>query len=239
MVSTVTCSKSSVSETSSQQATPSFRSSPRYPTLSRYPTPWIPHPLDTPPHESPIPQDTLPFDSKPLSPEIPYPLDTHPCPKKGHGTRDTLPPPPKGTWDQRYPNPPPPEWLTDACENITYLPTYNPLLRAVIRNKKYWMSKVFQSRFICGSCRDTLVVVFGFCPKILGGGGSTLSLGECRLNGHSNPTRNLFFFNSLHSKADGIRKHRSRAHSCTQMAARALRLLAPSGPKATLWNFHI
>ena len=94
VVSTVTCSKSSVSETSSQQATTSFRSSPRYPTLSRYPTPWIPHPLDTPPHESPIPQDTLPSDSKPLSPEIPYPLDTHPCPKKGHGTRDTLPPPP-------------------------------------------------------------------------------------------------------------------------------------------------
>ena len=77
------------------------------------------------------------------------------------------------------------------------------------------MSKVFQSRFNCGSCRDTLVVVFGFCPKILGGGDSTLSLGECRLNGHSNPTRcNHIFFNSLHSKADGILKHRSRAHSC-------------------------
>ena len=62
--------------------------------------PWIPCPLDT------------------LPPQIPYPQ--YPTLQKGHETRDTLPYPPEGTWDWRYPTPPPHpvNRLTDACENI-------------------------------------------------------------------------------------------------------------------------
>ena len=52
--------------------------------------PWIPCPLDT------------------LPPQIPYPQ--YPTLQKGHETRDTLPCPPEGTWDRRYPTPPPTPW---------------------------------------------------------------------------------------------------------------------------------
>ena len=43
--------------------------------------------------------------------EIPY----HPCPQKGHGTRDQ-----DGTWHQKYSNLPPPPGKTNTCENITF-----------------------------------------------------------------------------------------------------------------------
>ena len=51
-----------------------------------------------------------------------------------------------------------------------------------------WLQIKLSSTLVSGSCRVTLVVAFGFWPKILGCGGDlwmngTLSFYECRLSG--------------------------------------------------------
>ena len=79
-----------------------------------------------------LPPDTLP-PWRSMGPEISYPQKGHGT-RKGPGTIDTLPTTPTTPTSISNPHPLPPlwtQWLTHACENITF-PQLHVLLRAVI-----------------------------------------------------------------------------------------------------------